>query len=133
MKKAKRPVKKIALGTGISLLAYLTLLALLALLVEHGTVGEGNVWACVCAFAAFAAFVGVKTAAWGVAEPLSVNTLCATSFWLLVLLLGFLTNDGLDTSRAALLALPVLVGGGLAYLTKGGEKRRGKRRRHSQK
>ena len=129
----KNHAKKIALGAGVSLLSYLVLAALLALLVERGTVGEGGVWTCVCVFAALAAFAGVKTAAWNVPEPLGVSALCAASFCGLVLLLGFLANDGLDTSHAALLAPPVLAGAGLAYLTQGGGKRRGKRKRRSRK
>ena len=129
----KSGAKKIALGTLISLLAYLALLALLSLLIVRGTVGEGGAWTCACVFAALSAFAGVKTAAWGAPEQLGVSALCAAAFWGLILLLGFLANDGLDASRAALLALPVLVGGGLAYLTNGGGKRRGKRKRRSRK
>ena len=128
-----KSAKKIAIGAGVSLLAYLALLALLSVLVVRGTVGVGAVGACVWVFAALAAFAGAKVAAWGAAEPLGVIAIGAAAFWLLVLLLGFFANDTLESSRAALLALPIVAGGGLAYLTCGGGKKHGKRKRRSHK
>ena len=129
----KNGAKRIALGTSVSLLAYLALSALLALLVVRGTVGEGVIGACVWAFAALAAFAGAKAASWGAAEPLPRIAITAAAFWALILLLGFLANDTLDPSRAALLALPILLGGALAYLLRGGGKKRGSRKRRSRK
>ena len=125
-------VKKTALGAGIALLVYLALLALLSLLVVRGTVGEGGVGACVWVFAAFAAFAGAKAAAWRAPKSLSLIAGCAAVFWLLILLLGFLVNDGIDATRSATLALPILAGGAAAYLLRGGKKR-GKRKRRSHK
>ena len=129
----KQTGKRVAVGVLTALLIYIALLALIALMIVRGTVGEGGAWTCACVFAALSAFAGVKTATWGAPEPLGVSALCAAAFWGLILLLGFLANDGLDASRAALLALPVLVGAGLACLTNGGGKRRGKRKRRSRK
>lgn len=128
----KQTGKRIAVGMLAAFLVYLGLLALIALMIVRGTVGEGSVVACTWAFAALAAFAGAKAASWHATEPIMPIAVCAAAFWGLVLLLGFLANDGLDGARAVALALPVLIGALAAYLTRGGKKR-GKRKRRSRK
>ena len=125
--------KKTALGAAAALAVYLALAALLSLLVVRGTAAENGIAACVWAFAAIAAFTGAKIASWRAADPLAPTAFATAAFWALVVLLGFLTNDTLEPARVASLALSSLLGGALAYMLRGGGKKRGGHKRRSRK
>lgn len=129
----KNGVKRCALGAGTALAVYLALLALLAALLAHGTVGEGMMRGCVTVLAGLSAFVGVTVASRASARSAAATAACAAAFWAAVLLLGFLTNDSLDPARAGVLALAVFAGGAAAYFLRGGKGKKGRRSRRSRK
>lgn len=119
MKKTKR----ILLGAAAALAGYLALLALLSLLIVRGSIAETAAGACTWLFACLAAFAGAMTAARKKDAPLADAAACAAAFWGTVLLFGFTAYDGLDTARAAGLAIPIFLGAAIACLLKRGEKR----------
>ncbi len=125
--------KQIACGTIAALAVYLAMLALLSLLLVRGTVAESGVGLYAWTSACVAAYTGAKLAARGAGEEGKIPAvLCAMMFWCVVVLLGFLTNDMLEVSRAALLGVAALTGGAASCLIAGrGGKR--KRRRHYHK
>lgn len=126
-------VKKTALGVGAALLVYLALSALAALLVVRGAVGEAHIGTLVWLFACLAAFTGARLAAHQAQGPAVPCAIATAAFWAVIQLLGFLTNDTLASARSAALALPILLGGALAYLIpvrgRGGKRGRARPRR----
>lgn len=124
-----KQMKGAAVGAGISLLLYLALLALGALLLVHGTVDESHTGVCVWIAALIAALVGSKAAAYRAEQPLVRISACGAAFYLTVLLTGFLIHDTLSPSRAAALVLPVLTGCAISALFgRGGKRSRGGKR-----
>lgn len=120
--KKDHPGKRIAMGASVSLMCYLGLTALLALLLTRGTVGERTALPCILAFAAVAAFAGGKLAARGSAERW-MPAASAGAFWGAVVLSGFLTNDTLSLPRAGELAVAAVIGAALACVRTGKGKR----------
>jgi len=102
--------RRLALGTAVSLAVYLAMLALAALLVERGRVGEGYAATCtyVCAF--LAAFAGAKAASWGTQNAIVPSAACVGAAFCAILLLGYLTNDVLDAHRVLCLAVSMAAG-----------------------
>ncbi len=119
-----KTVKRAALGAAVSLAAYLALSALWALLIVRGTAEERIGGAIVWALACIAAFLGAKAASAGEGDVSAPYAASATAFWCVVLLLGFLANGTLEPGRGASLALAVMTGGALAYLTRGSKTKR---------
>ena len=124
--KKDHPGKRIAMGASASLICYLGLTALLALLLTRGTLGEDKLLPCVWVFAAIASFAGAKLAGTG---TLWLPAAAAGAFWIVVTLLGFLANDTLEPSRALWLALPVALGAAASYAGSGTGKKRPRRHR----
>ena len=125
--KKDHPDKRVAVGASASLICYLGLTALLALLLTRGTVGESAALPCILAFASIAAFAGGKLAAHGSAERW-MSAASAGAFWAVVVLSGFLANDTLSWSRAGELAIAAAIGAALACVRTGKGKRPRKRR-----
>ena len=127
----KYEVKRIAVGSCASLLAYLLLLALVALLVVRGVVGEDRVGAIVWLLTFAASFAGAKAAAWRAGEQLLGAVGSAVLFWAMVQVLGVAMGETLEPAHSAALALLVMAGAALAYWTRGGGRkaRKGKRSR----
>ena len=128
--KKDHPAKKIALGALASLGCYLALNALLSLLLTRGAVGEGSALPCILTFAALSAFAGGKLAGYGCDERW-LPPATAGAFWGVTALLGFLTNNTLEPSRLAQLALAAAGGGALGCVKRG--KKRQKRTRRIRK
>lgn len=124
--------RRVALGAAISLAVYLALLAVLALLLVRGAVGEERIGVCIWSCACLAAFAGAKTAVGRRPDPFASAALCAAAFFALALLFGFLLNDTLEPERAVMLAAAILAGGAAACLGRAGG-RRGKRKHRSRK
>ena len=118
--------KRIALGTAVALVVYLGLLALSALLLAQGRVGESHAALCVTVSAALAACAGAKTASWDAAKPIVPAAICIGAAFCAVVLLGFLTYDTLDVRRVLCLAASFAVGGVCSQLVH--MKKRGKKR-----
>lgn len=127
--KKDHPGKRIAMGASASLVCYLGLTALLALLLTRGAVGENTALPCILAFAAVAAFAGAKLAARGSTERW-MNAASAGAFWAVVVLTGFLVNDTLSWPRAGELAIAAAIGTALACVRTGKGKRTRGRRSH---
>lgn len=127
MKKTlEHPAKRIALGVLTALVCYLTLNALLALLLTRGTLGEDKLLPCVWVFAAIASFAGAKLAGTG---TLWLPAAAAGAFWIVVTLLGFLANDTLEPSRALQMILPVALAAAASYAGSGAGKKKARKRR----
>ena len=125
--KKDHPGKRIAIGAAASLVCYLGLTALLALLLTRGAVGESTALPCILAFAAVAAFAGAKLAARGSAERW-MPAASAGAFWGAVVLSGFLANDTLSWPRTGELAIAAALGAALACVRTGkGKRTRGRR------
>ena len=127
--KKDHPGKRIAMGTSASLVCYLGLTALLALLLTRGTMGERTALPCILAFVAVAAFAGAKLAARGSAERW-IPAASAGAFWAVVVLTGFLANDTLSWPRAGELAIAAAIGAALACFRTGKRTRTRGRRSH---
>lgn len=125
--KKDHPGKRVAMGAGASLVCYLGLSALLALLLTRGTVGERTALPCILVFAVIAAFVGTKLAVRGSAERW-MPAASAGVFWATVVLSGFLTNDTLSWTRAGELAIASALGAAMACVRTGKGKHTRKRR-----
>ena len=125
--KKDHPGKRIAMGASASLVCYLGLTALLALLLTRGTMGECTALPCILAFVAVAAFAGAKLAARGSAERW-IPAASAGAFWGAVVLSGFLVNDTLSWPRAGELAIAAAIGTALACVRTGKGKRTRSRR-----
>lgn len=131
----KDTLKRTALGAGVSLLCYLALLALISWLIVRGAVGEGRITSFVWAAALLASFAGLRFAARRPENALVVSLGGVLVLWAVILLLGFIGGDTLATARSAWLAIPLLLGGTLAYLVRPGAKgkKKGKRARRVRK
>lgn len=127
MKKTeRRDAERVALGTAATLGVYLALLALSALLLTRGRVEEGSASVCISVSAALASCVGVKTAAWGAAKPMTPALLCVCLSACVMLLLGYMVYDAMDARRVLYLAASLAAGGVCALLIRG--RKRGKKR-----
>lgn len=115
------------MGAASSLVCYLGLTALLALLLTRGTVGEKTALPCILAFGMIAAFLGAKLSAHGCAERW-MPAASAGAFWCAVVLSGFLANDALSWTRAGELAIAAAIGAVLAGIQRGKGKRARSRR-----
>lgn len=127
----RRDGARAALGAAVTLAAYLGSLALAALLLERGVVGEERAALCVAASACAAAFAGAKTAVWGAAKPTVPAAACVGAAYCAAVLLGFLTAGAISAGRAARLAASMAVGGGAALVRVG--KRAKKRTRRARR
>ena len=129
----KCEVKRIAVGSCVSLSAYLLLLALAALLAVRGVVAEGRVGTIVWLLAFAASFAGAKAALWRGSEQALGVVGSAVLFWAMAQALGAVMGEVLEPARSAAFALPVMAGAALAYLTRGGGRktRKGKRSRRA--
>lgn len=130
-----KEAKKIAFGAFVALAVYVVLLALLSVLLVRGTVAEKSLPLCVWVFACIAAFVGARISTGRGDDPALRIAASTAAFWALVQLLGFLINNTIEPARSAALALPILVGGVVAYLVRPTreKRKRGRGKRRSRK
>jgi len=120
--------RRVALGTVASLACYLAFLAVSALLIQRGRVGEEHAAVCVAVCAALASFVGAKLAAWGSQRPLPGAAVCVGAAFAAVALLGFLFNNTLDWRRMLCVAA-AMAAGGVCALLRGGKRTKKRARR----
>lgn len=122
-------MKRLSAGVGMAAAIYLALLALYALLVVNGSLGEERAVLCTWLGAMAAAFSGAVIATAGQAKPLIPSALYVTGFLCVTFLLGYLLNGSLSMMKAAYLLLPVLSGTAAALFLRGGGRKKRKRSR----
>lgn len=122
-------MKKTGIGIGTSILTYFSLLAILALSVVNGKLGEDNIGLCISLAALLSAVPGAAIAMAGEAKPLALYALFSGGMIAAVLLTGCAVNGVLDVPRAAAISLSVLAGAAAALLLRGKGKKKKKRSR----
>lgn len=117
-------VKKCAWGALVCCVAEFALLALTAVLVLNGTLGEERIGAAALTASALAALTGCVVASRRTSKRLPVPLACAASAWLTVQLLGFLVGGGLEPGRALMTAAAMLAGAAVSLLCGKGQRKR---------
>ena len=125
----KKGAERIVIGAGAAVTVYAALLALEALLIVRGAIGEDAAWGVTLTLAGASALTGAAFAAHGGEKPLMHAAISALAFWGITLLLGVLINGGFALDRCAALGAAALTGGLAAGAPrgKGGRKRRTRR------
>ena len=135
MREMVKSWRRILLGVLVSTAVAAALTAVLAALIERGTVGEEWASACVPVFACISALAGAYCVPRG-ASMARGALVCAVSFWALILALGAAAGGTILPKKALLLAVAVLLGAVCAARLRGGRrggKRVTKRRPRSRK
>lgn len=117
--------KKCALGTLTALAVELALLALAALLIERGAVGERQLAPSALVAAALGSFAGCLVARARTSRRRELTLACAVSFWTLSQVIGLLFCNAPDVAQSLRLAAAIALGAlGTLALRSRGRKRR---------